>query len=279
VKPSDEQQSLFFSPEGFHNHASPFPSPASEKERQTTVTSGRKCSALLTKPGPVSACVRMCLASSRWHSTAVSLTWKVLATPSGRLLFQLVPSGRRTVGAGSGSAPTTTGTTPAMLLTPKTPTGGPQPAGRTKPGGGLRKLEDQIAMLHTPSGQEPGVSAARLRTKDGEPAKVGERAYDATTGRLAQVGLTQQIAMLPTPAAHDHHIGYQDRSETPGKQENVETVVRNATGGKSRGLRLQPSFVEWMMGYPLGFTDIEYNASRRSGTASSRRSQRKSSAR
>ena len=57
-------------------------------------------------------------------------------------------------------------------------------------------------MLHTPTAQEPGITAERLVTKDGQPAKIGERAYDKDTGRLAQVGLSQQVQMLlPTPLA------------------------------------------------------------------------------
>src|SRR5436190_2052435 len=56
----------------------------------------------------------------------------------------------------------------------------------------LRTEETEFGLLHTPSTQEPGVSVQRLVTKEGEPAKVGERAYDKHTGRLAQVGLIQQ---------------------------------------------------------------------------------------
>jgi hypothetical protein len=58
-----------------------------------------------------------------------------------------------------------------------------------------------FGLLRTPNAQEPGVTTERLVTKDGEPAKIGARAYDKHTGRLAQVGLTQQVKMglLPTP--------------------------------------------------------------------------------
>ena len=58
-----------------------------------------------------------------------------------------------------------------------------------------RTDETASGLWHTPSSQEPGVRAERLVTKNGEPAKVGERAYDKETGRLAQVGLTQQVKM------------------------------------------------------------------------------------
>ena len=63
-------------------------------------------------------------------------------------------------------------------------------------------------MLHTPTAQEPGITTERLVTKDGQPAKIGERAYDKDTGRLAQVGLSQQVMMiLPTPKASDNSTG------------------------------------------------------------------------
>lgn len=51
--------------------------------------------------------------------------------------------------------------------------------------------------VHSPASNEPGISPGRL----GEPFKIGERAYDKETGRLAQVGLSQQVLSLPTPGA------------------------------------------------------------------------------
>jgi hypothetical protein len=134
-------------------------------------------------------------------------------------------------------------------------------------------------LLHTPSSQEPGVDSERLVTKEGEPAKVGERAYDRTTGRLAQVGLPQQIGMLlKTPTGHEaesEHRKSKGISGTSGTlaQEMVSGFILNRlipipskAVGASRGLKLQPAFVEWMMGFPLGFTDIEFKGSRPSGT-------------
>ena len=63
----------------------------------------------------------------------------------------------------------------------------------------------EFGLLRTPAAQEPGISVERLVTKDGQPAKIGERAYDKHTGRLAQVGVIQQVQMglLPTPQAID----------------------------------------------------------------------------
>ena len=73
-----------------------------------TVTSGLKCLELYQSSGPLGSLVRTLLASSIWHSTRCTLTWKASATPSRRLLFRLVPSTPRTGGTGARSWPTPT---------------------------------------------------------------------------------------------------------------------------------------------------------------------------
>src|SRR5690606_3214887 len=109
----------------------------SEKARKMTVTSGRRCSELLTKSDPVGLLVKTLLASSVWYNPRLTkLTWKAKPiykgkstvklykstnnmlsrqfvrilntsdTPSNRLLFQLVPSVRRTEEIGYGLLPT-----------------------------------------------------------------------------------------------------------------------------------------------------------------------------
>ena len=88
------------------HHASPCQLPVSVEGRQTTVGSGRKCIALLRKQNLVSYCLKMLLVSETWDSTMFYLTWKPAATPRGRLLFRLVPSGRSTVEIGASYWPT-----------------------------------------------------------------------------------------------------------------------------------------------------------------------------
>jgi hypothetical protein len=51
---------------------------------------------------------KMLLATSAWGSTKCSLTWKVSATPQGRLLFRLVPLALTTNEPGCGLLPTLT---------------------------------------------------------------------------------------------------------------------------------------------------------------------------
>ncbi|SVB79386.1 uncharacterized protein METZ01_LOCUS232240, partial [marine metagenome] len=59
------------------------------KGHQTTVTSGRTCLKLLDKQDPLILWLRMLLVTYNWASTKCYMTWKVKATPQGRLLFQL----------------------------------------------------------------------------------------------------------------------------------------------------------------------------------------------
>ena len=67
---------------------------------------------------------------------------------------------------------------------------------------------------------------------------------DGGTGRL-----------WPTPAAHEARLGFQHRHEgAKGSQESLTTVVC-----KDQGLRsgsLNPQWVEILMGYPCGWTDL-----------------------
>jgi len=151
----------------------------------------------------------------------------------------------------------------------------------------------------SPSAQEPGITNERLITKDGEAAKPGQRAYDKDTGRLCQVGLTQQVKMWPTPTANEDAAGTPDgkmqwmltqsaksgcttRKEykdggtktrqtwpTPGAMDGMRQGKANAPNQDGRlecqiayresattnKGQLNPSWVEWLMGWPIGFTD------------------------
>jgi len=171
-------------------------SPGSERARQMTVTSGRKCSELFTKQSPLGSLVRMLLESSIWNSTKCVLTWKAKTMKSSRLLFQLAPSTPRTEGIGSGYWEGG-----RILMTPK--------AGD--------------AEFATPS--------------------TSDRAREKSTH------LPTQIAMLPTPKKQNC-TGASERGQG-GK--DLQTTV-----GTRPGLKLQPAFVEWMMGYPDGWTDLKH---------------------
>ena len=79
----------------------------------------------------------------------------------------------------------------------------------------------EFGLLRTPLVRQTGIPVERLMTKDGQPYRLGQTAYDRQTGRQARVGLTQQLGRM--------------------------------TGEK---LQLQPAFVSWMMGLPEGYCDF-----------------------
>jgi len=83
-------------------------SPELAERMRTTATSGRSCVELLHARDPLGSFAKTLLATSAWGSTKCSLTWKALATPRGRLLFQLVPQELATDGTASGLLPTLT---------------------------------------------------------------------------------------------------------------------------------------------------------------------------
>jgi len=211
--------------------ASHFPRPGSAEARRMTVISGRRCSELYTKPGPLGCLVRTFLESSRWNSTECFLTWKVKATPSNRLLFQLAPS---------------------------TPNTG----------------EIESGLWLTPRPQDDGSSVEKFRER---MIRNGARAHQFS-------GLTQQVKMRPTP----HGMSKDGRSNGPSGNELGNAVNRsmwptvtardgrtlkgaqdrpNRTGGKSLAQvqldaghvsgSLNPTFVEWLMGYPKHWTEVK----------------------
>src|SRR5262245_59852684 len=173
MEPPTEEQ--LYLPEGFL--ASHFPRPGSEEARKMTATSGRRCSELYMKPGPLGCLVRTLLESSTWSSTECFLTWKVKATPCNHLLFQLAPSMPNTEETECGLWPTVHG------ISKDGKSNGPS-------GKELGRAVNQRlwATPHTPNG-------GRVNTEE-------EILNRGTTERgKRQVSLESQVKMWPTPQA------------------------------------------------------------------------------
>ncbi len=74
--------------------------------------------------------------------------------------------------------------------------------------------------------------------------------------------LSAMVAMFPTPGAGDHRDRGNlsnaaiQRRQRLGKQLNLSMVVSLTSGA------LNPTWVEWLMGFPLGWTDCEHLATR-----------------
>lgn len=269
--------------------ASPSASPACRPEPPTTVTSGRTCSALLPPGDPLGSLVKTLLESSVWHSTECALTWKPSATPSGRLVFRLVPSTARRNANGCGSLP-------ATWPTPKASDGRHGgPAGRH--GTGAAPLPALAhALWSTPTASD-GAGRTVSYAQGGTPLSAQAHALWATptvyglhnrrsaTGKAGD-GLSTQVkaaALWATPLARD---GKSTRSgavalargkarplsEQAGAVAHGPMPDGSSTGTAGRGV-LNPAFVCWLMGFPAVWTKYAP-----SGTRGSRKSRRKSSA-
>lgn len=204
------------------SHVNPTLLPGSAEATEMTVRSGRKCSELFLKSNLLGSFAKMLLESSAWHSTKCFLTWKVKATPAGRLLFRLVPSMPRT-------EETEYGSLPALL---KTPTASEGEGGVMEIREGTNahyKLRDQIAaFLPTPKAQNANA-----------PGIHGNGGQDLQTA----------ITLLPTMTVSGK---YNRKGLTPKSGDGLATAI-----GKNTGMMLQPEFAEWMMGFPEGWTDIK----------------------
>ena len=107
----------------------------------------------------------------------------------------------------------------------------------------------------TPTSQEAGI-IENLVTKDGAPAKPGERAYNPKTGKYTQVTLNRAVQMWPTPTgekfatpqSRDFRTGSQERYDDPARTKNLNDQI---------GGQLNPDWVEWLMGWPIGWTDLK----------------------
>lgn len=201
--------------------------PGSEEARRMTVTSGRKCCELYRKFGPLGSLVRMLLESSQWRSTRCYLTWKASATPARRLLFRLVPSTPRTEG-------------PGLLLWP---TAVASDYKRRGPNSKQIGLPEAVRMWPTPSASDCGRTAINpVLTSNGtirHQNKSGEQSY----ARLDAVA-----AMFPTPTARD----FKSPDKNPDSNRfSQKTELNSVVGGQ-----LNPTWVEWLMGFPIGWTDL-----------------------
>ncbi len=192
--------------------------PGTDEATRMTVHSGRKWLALLTSADRPTFWLRTYLASSRWRSTACLLTWKLSATPRGRLLLRLSLSTPRTDAIGSG-----------LLPTPMAADGmrGSDTFMRGNP-----TVRGAAQLWPTPNAAKAANDVNLQKSGDGRqtPNKLG---WAVASG------------LFPTMVAHDtcHRMTKYAQGGTPLSME---------AGGP-----LNPAWVEWLMGYPGGWTDLE----------------------
>ena len=200
------------------SHVSRSALPGSDEAKRMTVTSGRKCSELYRNCGPLGSLVKTLLGSSLWGSTRCFLIWKASATPARRLLFRLVPSTPRIgeTGAQSWPTPTTDSVTHRIK--------------RYKQGG--MPLSTAVAMFPTPRASD---------YKGSGPAGSKSAEHDLKKGHL------KGAILYANPQSRYYRTGQLSRWENPDRSRNLN----DQCGGQ-----LNPDWVEWLMAFPPGWTDI-----------------------
>lgn len=201
-----------------------------ERARKMTATSGRKWCALLTNSGPLGYLVRTLMASSRWTtgdlSTRYLLTWTASGTRARRSLFRLAVSERHTDDTASGLWPTARtrgilgGSASREMMTRH------NDQAEAEAMMGVRFTEEQKSMWATASARD---------YKDTPGMKLEGTNPDGSHRNREDL-LPRQVygQMYPTPR---------------------ETEVIHEAEKVTMG-RLNPDWVETLMGYPMGWTDI-----------------------
>ena len=205
-------------------------SPGSDAARMMTVTSGRRCFALFGNSLPLGCLVRMCLESSIWRSTRCYLTWKVKTTKSRRSLFRLAASTPRTSGSASALWPT--------------PTTGASLCGGT---GNLQQLR-KLAL-------EGRLTAEEVKNlSSGSGGKTNPALIEWLMGY--ERAFTQ---IIPTPTARDWKGAPTTRFFLGGGYRHMLPELVECTPLGRLG-PMNPAYLEYVMGYPIGWTELSPSA-------------------
>ena len=235
---------------------------ADKKELGTIATSGLRCLESSKNLNPAGLLQKMSEAlltsKTAWSSKRCALIWKVKATKHKRLLYQLQASVPHTVETESGlwATPNTMDhlpqRSPEALRRQATTTR----KGRTRPGN-LREQVDPttVRLWRTPDALSggsnfPGIKKAldqgHLKRPSGQPIQI--RLHDQV----------REKRLWPTPRANKvfPHITEKNREKLATRNKaNLEEVIAGHCG-QTTGT-LNPTWVEWLMGYKAGYTDLK----------------------
>ena len=258
-----------------------------KKAEKTIDGSGMKCLMLLSKSDQDGLLGKMCkallISKTAWFSDRCKMTWKVKVSKSNVSLFQLQVSVLGTTETEYGFLPITYPSPRASDIE-----GGVVKDVKMKNGHFYRenkkgerwgvKLRDAV-MYPTPAARDIGDTTLSKsntnRNSDSLPVRVMKmekikeqemyptpRARDykdsvTTVPPSVQKGrnpsLGQKIAMkqmLPTPSASEHKARMQGNTQ-------ASKCITSLAQKEKPGGRLNPEFVEFLMGYPMGWTEIE----------------------
>lgn len=246
------------------SHANPTHKQESDWGKKMSDISGRRCLEQYERFNHDSLWAKMfpglLIGMEGWSSTRCKLTWKLKATRSHRLYFQLAPSTLPTEGIGFGLLPTvqtqglkvcsTEGKTEFMdlnlLPTPIASTGGGVDNYSNKNGGNRLVSAMKAGLLPTP----------KVEGKEGYETRAKRQGHEKAISHLEAF---VEYAMLPTPAASNYKGASSiEALEARGrlKQKADNLADQFAVSGKTS--QLNPRFVMEMMGFPPDWTELPF---------------------
>ena len=115
--------------------------------------------------------------------------------------------------------------------------------------------EKESGLWRTPDAYSGGSNLNKIKEA------LAEGHLKRKSGHTIQIRLADQVReprLWPTPAAHEARLGYQRRDTgKKGTQKSLTTIVIDTEGGREKTTgQLNPTWVEWLMGYPTGWTDL-----------------------
>lgn len=220
--------------------------PGSGEARKMTVTSGQKWLGLSRNSGRLGLLEKMLLESSIWHSTQCFLTWRAKDTPHGHFLYQLQVSMPRTSDTGQ-----------RLWPTPKAAIRGDCPSERKRRS---PDLSAAVRMFPTPTAQDfkhrkmyPTPTAQDARNSTFPESQI-ER--DSLVGEL----MRERYA---TPQARDYRTGQAKRWKNSERSRNLNDQIAAGENRMEVGSgQLNPTWVEWLMGFPTGWTELSVSETR-----------------
>ena len=196
---------------------SPFPPRDGEKALRMNATYGRKCAGLLPSCGPLTCLGKMLLASSIWGSTKRSLTWQKRDTLFSHSYFRLAASAH--------------GMSASELLSSR-------------------------LMFPTPlaSDKAPNRAAQNLDVFLSEGGIFRKR---NKSGSIWSLSLSAAVFYLTPVASDGFRSTLKPSAYDPKKKDgNLSAQMVALEQPVSDTAALNPDWVEWLMGFPKGWTDV-----------------------
>lgn len=244
-------EQLMFFPEGSRNHASHLAQQEEEKGRKMTAISGQKCLEQYGKFDRHGSLVKMFVAlligQREWYSSKCRLTWKLKATKSHRLYFQLAVSMLPTEGTEFG-----------LLHTP-------QSRDWKGEGGNQKDLNWDVkkmllptpTVMDTASNQTPEqLDAKRERLKERNNGKNGTK--KSGNGMGITLGELMVRGLLPTPTATSDPKGGCTREDPKRQSDTLAHSIHGLMGKPGKTSQLNPRFVAEVMGFPPNWTELPF---------------------